>query len=97
LAVERPDTIPSDVGLFELGLDSMTAVELTEGLQAKLGTRLPATLVFEQPTLQALCHHLLAQLVPDESESPTDELAGKSEADLIQLLEQELNAEGVSG
>lgn len=97
LAVDRPDSIPSDVGLFELGLDSMTAVELTEGLQAKLGTRLPATLVFEQPTLSALCQHLLTQLVPEELALPEDELAGKSEADLLQLLEQELNAEGVSG
>lgn len=97
LAVDRPDSIPSDVGLFELGLDSMTAVELTEGLQAKLGARLPATLVFEQPTLEALSQHLLAQLAPPEVELPHDELTGKSEDELIRLLEQELNAEGVGG
>ena len=97
LAVDRPDSIPSDVGLCELGLDSMTAVELTEGLQAKLGARLPATLVFEQPTLEALSQHLLAQLAPPEVELPHDELTGKSEDELIRLLEQELNAEGVGG
>ena len=45
-------------GFFEMGMDSLMAVELKERLQTSLGASLPATLAFESPTIKDLAEYL---------------------------------------
>ncbi|MFJ4879771.1 SDR family NAD(P)-dependent oxidoreductase, partial [Streptomyces sp. NPDC088745] len=73
--------VDPDRSFQDLGLDSLSAIELRNRLGALAGTRLPATLVFDYPTTQELVDHLYAlldlgpQAQPDASAALLAELA----------------------
>lgn len=75
LGFETSTALEPDSGFFNLGLDSIMAVELREKLQKISGVNLPVTLVFDYPTPRAsatfLAEKVLA-LMPSTSE-PQDE------------------------
>ncbi len=50
-------------GFFDLGMDSLMAVELKERLEVSFGASLPATLVFESPNIQALAEYLGSEVL----------------------------------
>ena len=62
--------------LGELGLDSLLAVELRNTLATALGRPLPATLLFDHPTIDALTDHLLREL--STSDTPQFDVSGPS-------------------
>ncbi|WP_169332695.1 type I polyketide synthase [Nocardia araoensis] len=57
-ALGRTTTVSDRTPLRELGLDSMMAVELRNALSADLGVRLPATLLFDHPTVAAVSEEI---------------------------------------
>ena len=73
--------------LRDLGLDSLLAVSFRNELAKALALELPASLVFDHPTIEALARHLVALLYP-----PSDALDELSASDLAALLELELGA-----
>lgn len=93
-------------GFFDLGMDSLTSVELKNRLQTNLNCTLPATVAFDYPTIAALTDYLMTSLnlepnhngnrsAPEIQQSPeskidTQNLNNLSEAEVARLLAQEL-------
>ncbi|MER6270823.1 SDR family NAD(P)-dependent oxidoreductase [Streptomyces sp900105755] len=63
LGLRLAESVRADQPLRDLGMDSVTAVELRNRIGARLGSRLPATLLFDHPTPARLAEHLLATVI----------------------------------
>lgn len=72
LGLESPQAVEEEVGFFEIGMDSLTAVELRNALQTLVGRSLPTTLLFKYSTVQALAAHLFEELA-NSSDSQAEE------------------------
>ncbi|GAA0994180.1 hypothetical protein GCM10009551_057670 [Nocardiopsis tropica] len=76
---EGASGVPADRPFRELGLDSLTGVELRNRLGALSGLRLPATAVFDHPTPRALARLIAGRLFPDEPAAPEPARTGETE------------------
>ncbi len=65
--------VQPDQPLMEAGLDSLGAVELRTSLSAKFGVDLPATLVFDYPSVAALTGFLAPAVGSRAVHSPLDD------------------------
>ncbi|MFF9087423.1 SDR family NAD(P)-dependent oxidoreductase [Streptomyces sp. NPDC014991] len=65
----------------DIGLDSMASVELRNQLGRATGTRLPATLVFDQPTPRAVADRLLTLVTARDRPAPSGSARSRATAD----------------
>ncbi|UUA73393.1 type I polyketide synthase [Cellvibrio sp. QJXJ] len=102
LSTSEFDSLVSEGQTFqELGVSSITAVELTERLQDDLALQLQPTLLFNYPTVFSLAEYLLSRLdMPVVEEEKTPQSDGNEDAvvdtddmdevDLVDFLDQQI-------
>ena len=90
LGIEASQTLDWQQPLQELGLDSLMALELRNALGAMIERQLPATLLFDHPTIAGLTEYLAHEVLPSQ---PTPVPTAKSRraagrtADLLERVE----------
>ncbi|HSY15024.1 MAG TPA: type I polyketide synthase, partial [Jatrophihabitantaceae bacterium] len=70
LGHDSPQSILPDQAFFDIGFDSLTAVELRNSLSSVLGRRLPSTVVFDYPTSRAIAEYLVSELAEGSTAGP---------------------------
>ena len=81
------------VGFFQSGMDSLMSVTLQRSLSDSLGESLPASVVFDYPTVEALSGYLatvLPELVEVAEEEAVDDYEDLSDDDLLKELSERL-------
>jgi myxalamid-type polyketide synthase MxaC len=99
----QTDRAPDEkLGLFDMGFDSLMALELKNRLEAAVGRRLPPTIAFDCPSIAALAAHLADLLAPAPTspqpvpravvvrDSALMEISHLSEGELEELVDLEL-------
>ena len=100
LGLDQSYPLESDQRLFDAGVNSLSAVELVNDLQNNLGHPLPATLIFEYPTIEDLSEYLAKEIsllepsTTSDSESQEDNETQQNEmvSELEKLSEEEAEA-----
>jgi acyl transferase domain-containing protein/acyl carrier protein len=78
LRLPEKHTIDPRERLFDLGVDSLIAIELKNLLQKKIGKQVSSTLLFDYPTLEKLTEHVLSLVEVNEVTSTETTETGDS-------------------
>ncbi|HEX7184878.1 MAG TPA: amino acid adenylation domain-containing protein [Thermoanaerobaculia bacterium] len=76
LRLRDPEQVPLDHSLNDLGLDSLTVVELSNRLAANIGRRLPASAVIQRFTPAALADYVLESMSSATEHAPPEKARG---------------------
>ncbi|MGG6293712.1 MupA/Atu3671 family FMN-dependent luciferase-like monooxygenase [Leptolyngbya sp. AN02str] len=63
MGIRPADSLDPQRGLFEMGMDSLMALELKTSLESSLGQPIPAVAAFEHPTVAALATYLAQEIL----------------------------------
>ena len=95
LGLDPAYPVKSQQPLFDLGLDSLMAVDLRNILGKLVGQTLPSTIVFDYPTIETLADFLLTLVSSDTlltvEQEEADELDLLSDDELASLLANKLD------
>ncbi|ELR97616.1 acyl carrier protein, partial [Gloeocapsa sp. PCC 73106] len=75
-------------GFFELGMDSLMSIELRNRLEANLGQGIPATAIFQYPTIKALAQYIIEKNYQLEATSVKPQVPTEIKDSLIRELEE---------
>ncbi|NUQ77155.1 MAG: SDR family NAD(P)-dependent oxidoreductase, partial [Polyangiaceae bacterium] len=65
LGFDSPDRVPLRAGFFSLGMDSIMTVNLRDKVRRALDLRVPTSVAFNHPNVEALAAYLLEQLIAE--------------------------------
>jgi phthiocerol/phenolphthiocerol synthesis type-I polyketide synthase B len=94
MGLASPQMLDPAVGFFQFGMDSLMSVTLQRSLSESLGEVLPASVVFDYPTVEALSGYLatilpeIIETADDQGDDAYDDLA---EDELLQKLSERLS------
>lgn len=93
LGLDASREIDPTQGFFELGLDSLTSMELRNRLQKRLSLSLPTTLAFRFPSITVLSEYL-GERLGQNSDKPAETTTGRAEAprDIDALSDEQVEA-----
>ena len=94
MGLASPQLLDPSAGFFQFGMDSLMSVTLQRALVESLGEALPASVVFDYPTVEALVDYLatiLPELIEDAEQQNVDAYDDLTEAELLQQLSERVS------
>ncbi|MDP8242494.1 MAG: SDR family NAD(P)-dependent oxidoreductase [Candidatus Hinthialibacter antarcticus] len=96
LGLDADEKVALNQGFFDMGMDSLSAVELRNQLHRAFGLNLPPTIAFNHPSVAKLSKYILSkqdEVKPETPRAPVaQETAASTPDNLDQLSEDELGA-----
>lgn len=97
LELESGEDVAPDMGFFDLGMDSLTAMEFKNTLEINLGYTLATSLVFDYPTIESLTNYLIADIFGEtEDTKPTTQTTVDKTTAPITINEEQQNFDDLS-
>jgi phthiocerol/phenolphthiocerol synthesis type-I polyketide synthase B len=93
MGLKSTEVLDTSVGFFQFGMDSLMSVTLQRALSENMGQVLPASVVFDYPTVEALADYL-ATLIPEMIEAveeDADDYDDLAEEELLRKLSERLS------
>ena len=93
MGLASPQLLDRSAGFFQSGMDSLMSVTLQRSISESLGEVLPAAVVFDYPTVEALADYLattLPELVEVADQESVDAYDDLTDDELLQQLSERL-------
>jgi len=91
LGLQEPQAVDVQQGFFDLGMDSLTSIELKNQLQTSLNCPLPATLLFKYPTIEKLVDYLVAEVLDLDIRERADDSDSAEKATIAKPVVEEIS------
>jgi acyl transferase domain-containing protein/NADPH:quinone reductase-like Zn-dependent oxidoreductase/NADP-dependent 3-hydroxy acid dehydrogenase YdfG/acyl carrier protein len=81
-----PERIESGASLFDMGMDSLMAVELAASIEGRLGIQLSALALSDAPTIERIAARIVQQLHPNRDEPQAGTAGDVALGDQVRLM-----------